>query len=178
MLRGLTSLLALSLLAALPAMAKESDGTWIRGVFTGHSPRPIALPEAEAWREAAACAARTDDTFVLVGSGRSMQPLYAPGTLLVLQQVAYTSLRAGQTVLYRNRSNRAVAHVIVAKCRDGWRVRGLNNRTHDDEPVVADNLVGVVVAAYTPAPAPHAATAALARSDAPARPVLFAETRR
>ena len=92
----------------------------------------------------------TPGAFVLIGSGESMLPLYEPGTILVLQPCAYDRLACGETALYRNQSGRVVAHVLITKARDGWRVAGLNNRTHDMEPVVRKNLVGVVIAAFRP----------------------------
>ncbi|MFZ5495928.1 MAG: hypothetical protein ACOZE5_11420 [Verrucomicrobiota bacterium] len=110
----------------------------------------MELAEAEAWQRAAEIAENTPGAFVLVGTGRSMQPLYRPGTILVLRQLAFTDLKRGQTALYRSKDRHVVAHVLVAKARDGWRARGLNNRIHDMEPVQADNLVGVVVAAFQP----------------------------
>ncbi|MBA4136111.1 MAG: hypothetical protein C0518_02200 [Opitutus sp.] len=128
----------------------ETADTWIRGVFTGNSPRAIAVNEADAWREAIDCVSRNPGSFLLVGTGRSMQPLYGAGTILVLRTANYADLQRGQTVVYRNQERRSVGHVLVAKARDGWRVRGLNNRTHDMEPVVPQNLLGVVVAAFTP----------------------------
>jgi hypothetical protein len=143
--------------------AKESDETWIRGVFTGKSPRAVALTETMAWQRASLMAERTPDSFVLVGSGRSMQPLYTPGTILVLQQFPFELLERGMTVLYRNHARKVVAHVLVAKARDGWRAAGLNNRDHDMEPVSAENLVGVVIAAFQPLPTPRTSLAALAR---------------
>ena len=79
-----------------------------------------------------------------------MLPLYAPGTILVLCQQPFTQLKRGQTVLYRNQERKIVAHVLVARTRDGWRAQGLNNRQHDMEPVHEENLVGVVIAAYRP----------------------------
>lgn len=137
--------------AASTAVAfDETNDPWIRGVFTGNSPRAQALNESDAWRDAIGCVSRTPGAFILVGTGGSMQPLYAAGTILVLREANYTDLQRGQTVVYRNHDRRAVGHVLVAKARDGWRVRGLNNRTHDMEPVVAQNLIGVVVAAFTP----------------------------
>jgi hypothetical protein len=135
--------------------AKEADETWIRGIFTGKSPRVIALDETDAWQRAANMAERSPDSFVLVGSGRSMQPLYAPGTILVLQKFPYELLERGMTVLYRNRASKVVAHVLVARGRDGWRAAGLNNSRHDGEPVQAANLVGVVIGAFQPEPAPR-----------------------
>lgn len=153
MFRRVPSILAgLFFCAGLAGVAGETDSPWIRGVFTGKSPRVVALAETDAWRHASTVAERAPNSFVLVGSGRSMQPLYAPGTILVLQQFPYELLERGQTVLYRNQARKVVAHVLVARARDGWRVAGLNNRDHDMEPVSAANLVGVVIAAFQPLP--------------------------
>ena len=132
------------------AFAREADNPWIRGIYTGQSPRPVTAAESDAWQQASALADKTPDAFVLVGLGRSMQPLYAPGTILVLQQLPYAELKRGQTALYRTKQQTVVAHVLVAKARDGWRVQGLNNAIHDMEPLVAENFVGVVVAAFKP----------------------------
>lgn len=143
-------LILAGLSAPLSAQFDETRDPWIRGVYTGNSPRVRPLPEAEAWRQAIDVVDATPGAFILVGTGRSMQPLYPAGTILVLRDGDYRDLRSGQTVVYRNRERRAVGHVLVAKARDGWRVRGLNNHTHDPEPVVDDNLVGVVVAAFQP----------------------------
>ncbi len=138
------------LFTAVGACAGESHGNWIRGIYTGTSPRPQPATEEVAWQTASAFAENTPGGFVLVGSGRSMQPLYEPDTILVLRQLPFSELRRGQTVLYRNRHGKTIAHVLVSKTRDGWRARGLNNPVHDMEPVRADNLVGVVVAAFKP----------------------------
>ncbi|WP_415908745.1 S24/S26 family peptidase [Oleiharenicola sp. Vm1] len=141
----------------------ETGDAWIRGVFTGHSPRPLATSESEAWQRAGEIVGATPDTFTLVGGGESMQPLYPPGTILVLRAVGFAELRPGQTAVYRNRAQRPVAHVLIAKCRDGWRVRGLNNARHDDEAVVTENLLGVVIAAFTPHPSSGAEPRRIAR---------------
>lgn len=141
----------------------ETRDAWIRGIFTGNSPRVLNLSEAEAWRQAVDLAESTPGAFILVGTGRSMQPLYPAGTILVLCERRYSELCSGQTVVYRNQKQRAVGHVLVAKARDGWRVRGLNNRTHDPEPVVPGNLVGVVVGAFLPERSPEAIVASARR---------------
>jgi hypothetical protein len=130
-------------LLGAPLAAAESDQAWIRGVFTGHSPRPVRAADADV----ATIAAEGGDV-VVVGRGRSMQPLYPAGTRLVLRRTPFAALRSGQTVVYRNRTGWPVAHVLVAHTRDGWRARGLNNRHHDFEPVREENLLGVVVAAF------------------------------
>ena len=140
----------LLLLSGLVSPARETDDPWIRGVFTGRSPRPVAATVSEAWQQASELAELIPGAFVLVGSGASMQPLYAPGTILVLQQCAYEKLQPGQTALYRNQAGKIVAHVLITRARDGWRATGLNNRIHDMEPVLSGNLVGVVIAAFQP----------------------------
>ncbi len=132
----------------------DASQEWIRGIYAGKSPRVIALPALAAWQSARDFAGNASQTFVVVGTGKSMEPLYPPGTLLVLRPIAYGELQSGQTVVYRNQSQQAVAHVLVARTTDGWRIAGLNNRTHDMEPVLADNLLGVVIAAYRPLPEP------------------------
>ena len=139
-------------LSGLVGTAHETDDVWIRGVYTGRSPRPVTAKETEAWQRASTVADHNFRAFVLVGAGESMQPLYVPGTILVLQQCAFDKIQRGQTALYRNGAGKVVAHVLVTKARDGWRATGLNNRTHDMEPVVAGNFVGIVIAAFQPAP--------------------------
>lgn len=131
-------------------MAEAAATEWIRGIYTKESPQVRLLPAEVAWSEARAFAARTEDAVVLAGKGNSMNPLYPDGTVLVVARKPFSSLVRGMTVVYRNRQNRSVAHVLVAKTGDGWRVTGLNNRKHDGEGVHADNLVGVVVAAFRP----------------------------
>lgn len=149
-------MLGYSLLLAVAALqAAEADSTWIRGVFTGKSPRPILLPEADAWQHAADLAGRTPGAFVLAGMGDSMLPLYRPGTVLVLQKTSFERLERGQTAVYRNSSDHTVAHVLVTRARDGWRITGLNTKQHDMEPVRPENFVGVVIAAFEPADAPQ-----------------------
>jgi signal peptidase I len=150
MFRFLPRSIALGLLLVAASSTGRADNQWIHGIYTGESPRPVVLAERDAWQQASGLAEATSNAFVLVGSGQSMQPLYQPGTILVLRQLSFNELKRGQTVLYRSRENKVVAHVLVAKARDGWRARGLNNRIHDMEPVCAENLVGVVVAAYRP----------------------------
>src|SRR5262249_44694435 len=106
--------------------------------------------EARANEQASMLAENTPASFVLVGSGLSMHPLYAPGTILVLQKRPFGELKRGETALYRSKQQKVVAHLLVAKTRDGWRVQGLNNAIHDMEPVSPENFVGVVIAAFQP----------------------------
>jgi len=78
-----------------------------------------------------------------------MQPLYQSGTLLVVEPTPFEKLSRGMSVVFCSR-NRLIAHVLVAKTKDGWRTTGLNNPRHDYVTVNSENIRGVVVAAFTP----------------------------
>ena len=119
-------------------------------MYVADSPLPDRLPQAIAHAAARERASSSANTVIVTGFGQSMEPLYESGTLMVVTRGTYDQLRRGQTVVYRNRANQAVAHVLVAKCRDGWRVAGLNNPRHDGEGVNPGNFLGLVVAAITP----------------------------
>ncbi len=148
--RALGLISGLLIFSGTVGAANECDSPWIRGVYTGRSPRPVTAIESVAWQQANEVAGHNRDAIVLVGSGRSMQPLYAPGIILVTQRKDYAELQPGQTAIYRNKAGKVVAHILVTKARDGWRATGLNNQTHDMEPVRAENLIGVVIAAFQP----------------------------
>jgi len=149
------------LLAGAVLQGGELDQAWVQGIYTGKSPRPVVVSEREAWQQANELALHTPGAFVVIGGGESMRPLYTPGTILVMQRWSYGMLQRGQTAIYRNHEGKIVAHVLIAKARDGWRAAGLNNRIHDMEPVLSNNLVGVVIAAFHPlaaGPLPRLAT--------------------
>jgi phage repressor protein C with HTH and peptisase S24 domain len=124
------------------------------GLFFGNSPQPIALARREAWRYAEQMAAQHDGSFVVRGDGASMAPLYPSGTVLVISRVSFDQLKRGATVIYRNNEGRPIAHVLVSLSRKGWRTAGLNNPHLDEESVSPENLLGVVISAYTPVDLP------------------------
>lgn len=135
------------------AVGRASDATPV-GLFAGNSPQPIAVARREAWRYAEQMAAQHDGAFVVRGDGASMEPLYPSGTVLVIERVSYDQLKRGATVIYRNQDGRPIAHVLVAPSRHGWRTAGLGNRHLDEELVSPENLLGVVMSAYTPVDLP------------------------
>lgn len=154
-------LLALGVQHAVAANAERAPARqgWIRGIYVAESPVSRPVPADQIWTVAELRAHAVRGT-TLQGQGESMLPLYLPGTVLVIAPAQFSELKRGQTVVYYNADGRPVAHVLIAKCRDGWRVAGLNNRSHDDDGVTAENLFGVVVDALHPTPA-----AALVRLD-------------
>lgn len=133
-------------------MVAQSSNTpaWNRGIYIEPSPVPVLLSVATTHDTARHLARRQAEGRVLRGAGESTSPLYKPGTLMVIHPVRYEEPQRGQAVVYRNQARQLVAHVLVAKTRDGWRVTGLNNARPDRGGVRGDNLVGVVVAAIQP----------------------------
>lgn len=106
--------------------------------------------------------------FTLVGLGKSMLPVYAPGTVVVVHPTSYFMLRQGMAVVYTNRGGRRVAHVLTEESNLGWRTRGLNNAEDDDELVTSGNLVGMIRCAFVPESAASVASNTVAVLDSSA----------
>jgi len=133
----------------MAAADASPNRAWVNGVFVGESPLPLIVPDAVA-PSIAQAKAREVNGVAVPAAGNSMMPLYRCGVIMIIARADYADLKRGQTVVYENSRGRTVAHVLVAKCRGGWRVTGLNNRTHDGEGVNSHNLRGVVVDAVQP----------------------------
>ncbi|MEI6862354.1 MAG: S24/S26 family peptidase [Verrucomicrobiota bacterium] len=112
-------------------------------------PPSTDVTELEAWRDAELITGLSRDRFTLIGSGRSMLPIYGENTVLVVVKIDYTALRRGMQVAYVAESGNRVLHVLVEQDPQGWRVQGLNNETEDHERVTPFNLIGVVYASFT-----------------------------
>ncbi len=136
-------------LTSLSADAKPDNDDYIAGCYVAASPAPQLSSITEARFLARRVAVSLPGAFVLKGQGQSMEPLYCDNTLLVVHPKPFDQLERGMSVVFRTKDNRSVTHVLVAKSKDGWRTTGLNNRRYDAIPVTAQNLQGVVVAAYT-----------------------------
>ncbi len=111
-------------------------------------PPTAAVTKNQAWRDAEALAAMDPGRLSVIGAGASMRPVYGEDTVLVLQALPFASLSAGMDVAYRTRDGRVVLHRLVAREGAGWRARGLYNDREDAERVTAENLLGVVFAAF------------------------------
>ncbi len=129
--------------------ATTKSETYIAGNYVEGSPRAELRTASQARLLANQKAAEIQGGFVVRGTGRSMLPLYRSGTLLVVKPVAFDQLARGMSVVFF-KDNKSIAHVLVAKTKDGWRTTGLNNRRHDYMSVNADSIRGVVIAAFTP----------------------------
>ena len=140
------------LFSACTSRVGTSSNDSINGVYVGKSPVPEMLPLNELFRKTAGIRARIPGIKINTGSGHSMEPLYADGTILVLAPPGNQPLERGMTVVYRNRENRDVAHVLIGQEGDGWRAAGLNNPSADSDLVQDSNIVGIVIAAFIPPP--------------------------
>ncbi|GAB5560552.1 MAG: hypothetical protein SynsKO_21990 [Synoicihabitans sp.] len=145
----LSLLLGLIGSSGLQAQSAGSPIKWMRGIYVAESPAPQPVPETVAI-DLAKARAKALGGVAIRGNGGSMKPLYEDGVIMVIAPADYEELKRGQTVVYQNQAGRTVAHVLIAKCKTGWRVAGLNNRTHDGQGVNAQNLRGVVVDAFAP----------------------------
>lgn len=127
--------------------------------LTGAKASTRATPSAnvsklQAWKDAELIASLAPGRTEVMGTGDSMKPVYGENTILVLSKIEFSKLQAGMTVVYLNRRGRHVAHQLLAREQDAWRVQGFNNRDEDAERVTATNLVGVVYASLTYSDAP------------------------
>ena len=119
----------------------------------GLAPTPVLVARGGELAAAEAQAARDSACFALIGAGRSMEPIYASGTAIVVREQSFGTLRPGLAVVYRNERGRYVAHVLVRELPGGWVVAGLNNAEPDTELVTRANFMGVIKAAYASAAA-------------------------
>lgn len=93
--------------------------------------------------------AKSNGGTALWGIGHSMEPLYAPGTAVVVKEIAYDDIKKGMTLVYRKANGGLVAHSVIDEDRRGYVVQGVNNDEPDAVSVNEKNIVGVIVAAYS-----------------------------
>lgn len=116
-----------------------------------HTPAPMMVAEGHELATAEKHAATLAGAQAFRGIGRSMEPVYAPNTAIVVQAISYEVLKKGMTVVYVSSRGTRVAHTIVGETRGGYILQGVNNDAEDDELLTEDNYVGVVVDAYASA---------------------------
>jgi hypothetical protein len=113
------------------------------------TPEPTLVPAGEQMKRAEKVAAELPGASVFWGVGRSMEPLYASGTAVIVAPIAFKELKKGMTVLYTNRRGRMVAHSLTGDLPKGWIAQGVNNDEEDDDLVTKENLIGVIVHAFS-----------------------------
>lgn len=115
------------------------------------TPAPRLVAEGTQLKTAEEFAAILPRAHALRGIGRSMEPLYAPNTAVVVQEIDYDDIKKGMTVVYVKNDGRRVAHSVVGETRGGFLVQGVNNDREDAELVTPDNFIGVITQAFASA---------------------------
>lgn len=127
----------------------KSDRTLAAIISQTPSPRLVA--EGRQLKAAEAAAAALPGAQAFWGIGRSMEPLYATNTAIVVREIAYDDIKKGMTVVYLKSSGVRVCHSVVGETAGGYLVQGVNNDEEDAELVTPDNFIGVIVQAYASA---------------------------
>jgi len=134
---------------ALWLQACES-GTVSMEQIAKFSPRMVETNE-DPWQTAQRIAASVPNSRFVVGHGDGMMPLYAHGTVLVLQKLTWNHLEPGMTVVYGANPYSPfalVCQVIEEQTPNGsWTGRSLASEEPSPVPVTEDNYIGTVVAA-------------------------------
>jgi signal peptidase I len=156
-----TALVAAAFAAGLSAQAGIKSDRLLAKIVT-HTPAPKLVADGLQMNEAEKHAAARPGAVAFYGVGRSMEPLYAPKTAIVVEPIAYDDIKKGMTLVYRKANGGLVAHSVIDEDRRGYVVQGVNNDEPDAVSVNENNLVGVITAAY-------AATATNFRAEIAAR---------
>ncbi|PTY01148.1 hypothetical protein DB354_00455 [Opitutus sp. ER46] len=117
-----------------------------------HTPASTIVATGEQIRAAEHAAASIPGAEAMWGVGESMAPLYSSRTAIVVAPIKFSDLRKGMTVVYVSRRGNMVCHSLTGDLPKGWIAQGVNNDEEDDDLVTANNLVGVIVGAYSEMP--------------------------
>ncbi len=115
------------------------------------TPASTIVAAGEQIRAAEKAAAAIPGAEAMWGVGESMEPLYSTHTAIVVAPIDFKALEKGMTVVYMNRRGNMVAHSLTGDLPKGWIAQGVNNDEEDDDLVTRDNLIGVIVGAFSEA---------------------------
>lgn len=149
----LCGLLAIVATAATPLSARIKSERMLKAIIA-QTPAPQLVADGQQLKAAERVAARIPGAVAYWGVGASMEPLYATNTAIVVTPIAYDAVKKGMTVVYVKNNGRRVAHTIVGETRGGYLVQGINNDEPDAGVVNEENLIGVIVSAYSTANTP------------------------
>ncbi len=149
----LARLLLATLVVAGSALAAQAGikSERVLAAIIERTPAPRLVAEGAQLKTAEKFAATLPRAHALWGIGRSMEPLYATNTAVVVQEIDYDDIKKGMTVVYVKSNGRRVAHSIVGETRGGYLVQGVNNDQEDAELVTADNFIGIITHAFASA---------------------------
>lgn len=113
------------------------------------TPASTIVARGEQIKAAEKAAAEIPGAEAMWGVGDSMEPLYSSHTAIVVAPVEFKNLKKGMTVVYVNAEGHMVAHALTGDVPKGWIAQGVANDHEDEDLVTADNIVGVIVGAYS-----------------------------
>ncbi len=149
--RRIARLLLATLVVAGSALVAEAGikSERLLAAIIERTPAPRLVAEGTQLKTAEQFAATLPRAHALWGIGRSMEPLYAPNTAVVVKPIAYDDIKKGMTLVYRKANGRLVAHSVIGEDGRGYIVQGVNNDEADEVSVNERNIVGVIAAAYS-----------------------------
>ena len=149
----LARLLLATLVVAGSALAAQAGikSERVLAAIIERTPAPRLVAEGAQLKTAEKFAATLPRAHALWGIGRSMEPLYATNTAVVVQEIDYDDIKKGMTVVYVKSNGRRVAHSIVGETRGGFLVQGVNNDEEDADLITPENFIGVVTQAFASA---------------------------
>ena len=147
LIRGVVVLAALIATAASARAGITSER--LLASIIKETPESTLVPAGTQMKRAEAAAAEIHGGMAFWGVGNSMEPLFANRTAIVVAPVNFKELRKGMTVVYMNSRGRMVAHSLKGDLPKGWIAQGVGNDEEDDDLVTKDNLIGVIVGAYS-----------------------------
>ncbi|MBL9218851.1 MAG: hypothetical protein JNG82_10210 [Opitutaceae bacterium] len=146
-------LLLIGLGVPSPLSARITSERLLKAIFT-RTPAPRLVAEGQQLEAATRAAADIPGAVAYWGVGRSMEPLYATRTAIVVVPIEYAAVKKGMTLVYQQSCGARVAHSVVGETRGGYLVQGLLNDEPDAGVVNEENLIGVIVSAYATADTP------------------------
>jgi len=153
-LRSVVCGLLLAGLGAPPALSARIKSERLLKALILRTPAPQLVAEGQQLKIAERAAAQIPGAVAYWGIGRSMEPLYATNTAVVVAPIAYDDVKKGMTVVYTKSNGRRVAHTVVGEIREGYLVQGVCNDEPDAGVVNEKNLIGIIVSAYAAANTP------------------------
>lgn len=119
------------------------------------TPASTIVDRGQQIKAAEAAAAAIPGAEAMWGVGDSMEPLYSSHTAIVVAPIKFKDLQKGMTVVYTNRHGHMVAHSLTGDLPKGWIAQGVANDEEDEDLVTAENLIGVIVQAYSEMPSEY-----------------------
>ncbi|MDB6166724.1 MAG: hypothetical protein JWQ83_1864 [Lacunisphaera sp.] len=123
----------------------------VLAAIISQTPAPRLVTEGKQLKTAEDAAAKMPGAQAFWGIGRSMEPLYASNTAVVVQEIDYENIKKGMTVVYLKSTGVRVCHSVVGETTGGYLVQGVNNDVEDAELITKDNFIGIIVQAYASA---------------------------